>query len=539
MPDASANPPVLIPMPQGVGVNGVVSWALRLAGALAGRGWPVGLVLHNEPEGHARAGHQIPDGVRTFDLRHMPPMSTPGQPLAPFTRAYREALAGLGWSPWNPAVVLPNLDAQTFAIAAALSATHGDHLHVVGWQHSDVPFDTALLATYEPMLAAMVGVSRHITQNLRERLPWRADDIHNIPCGVEVVDKLPEREPGTIRLLYAGRLEHEQKRIGVLLKSAEIMHERGVPHQLRFIGDGPAAHEVEELAKKLPSVQHVPPANRAQMHEHLRWADAMLLSSRYEGLSLSMLEAMAAGVVPIVTRVRSGAAEAVDHGVNGLLLDAEGDHDEVARSFADAVEQLSKDGLARMRSAAHARAFERYSIPTHADACEAIFRDALKHEPRWWPLDRPCTFTASSTASVPPDAAQRAAKALATIEGPIAIYGAGRHTLAIADVLAAANVACVIDDDPKNHGKTLWGWPVVGLEGCPGDAVVLVSSHLHQSKMEERCDQVGLRMVKLYKHTTSVATLHAAGDQATPRSDGLIPKRMKATKEHSETPRVR
>ncbi|UYV12622.1 MAG: glycosyltransferase [Phycisphaera sp.] len=503
MPDAPANPSVLIPMPQGMGVNGVVSWALRLAGTLTERGWPVGLVLHNEPEGHAPAGHQIPRGVRTFDLRHLPPMSPPGQPLAPFTRAYREALAELGWSPWNPAVMLPNLDAGTFAIAAALSATHGDYLRVVGWQHSDVPFDTALLTTYEPMLAAMVGVSAHITENLREGLPWRADGIHNIPCGVEVVEALPEREPGPIRLLYAGRLEHEQKRIGVLLELAEVLHERGVPHDLRFIGDGPAAREIEELARKLPSVRHVPPVNRSQMHEHLGWADAMLLSSRYEGLSLSMLEAMAAGVVPIVTRVRSGASEAVEHGVSGWLIDGEGEDPAVARRFADVIEQLAGDGLASMCSAAHARAAERYSLGTHADACAQLFRQAVAGEPRWWPLDRPCTFggsgSGSPTASVPPDAAERAAKALATIEGPIAIYGAGRHTLAIAEVLANADVVCVIDDDPKNHGKTLWGWPVVGLEDCPRDVVVLVSSFMHRDGMARRCHGVGLKPLVLYQ----------------------------------------
>lgn len=507
MPDADVTKPdkpaVLIPMPQGMGVNGVVSWALRLAGALAERGWPVGLVLHAELEGHAPAGHQIPRGVRTFDLRHLPPMSTPGQPLAPFTRAYREALAELGWSPWNPAVMLPNLDAGTFAIAAALSATHGDHLRIVGWQHSDVPFDTALLTTYEPMLGAMVGVSAHITDILRERLPWRAGDIHNIPCGVEVVGNLPDREPGPIRLLYAGRLEHEQKRIGVLLELAEMLHERGVPHELRFIGDGPAGREIEELARKLPSVRHVPPANRSQMHEHLGWADAMLLSSRYEGLSLSMLEAMAAGVVPIVTRVRSGASEVVEHGVSGWLIDGEVEDPAVARRFADVIEQLASDGLASMRSAAHARATERYSLGTHADACAQLFRQAVAGEPRWWPLDRPCTFggsgSGSPTASVPPDAAGRAAKAIAGIKGPIAIYGAGRHTLAIAEVLAHANVVCVIDDDPKNHGKTLWGWPVVGFEDCPRDAVVLVSSYMHEGVMAHRVRAAGQRSITLYE----------------------------------------
>lgn len=498
MTDPMAKPPLLIPMPQGVGVNGVVSWALRLAGALASRGWPVGLMVHAEPAGHAPAGHAFPARVRAFDLRQMPTLGVAGQPLAPFVRAYRDALAELGWSPACPAIVLPNLDAGTFAIAAALSAAHGDHLRVVGWQHSDTAFDAALLTTYEPMLAAMVGVSRHITEQLRDRLPWRTGSVHNIPCGVEIADRLPRREPGPIRLLYAGRLEHEQKRIGVLLRLATLLHERGVPHELRLVGDGPASAEVETHLATLPHATRLPPASRDQMHEHLRWADALVLASRYEGLSLSMLEAMAAGVVPIVTRVRSGAAEAVDDGVSGLLFDANGDDDAVTHRFADAIERLSLDDLSRLRSTTHARAAERYSIEAHADACERLFLDTIKNAPRWWPLDRACTFAQSPTASVPPDAAQRAAEALAGIEGPIAIYGAGRHTLAIAGVLATANVNCVIDDDPKHHGTTLWGWPIVGIEDCPRDAVVLVSSFMHHEAMSARCEAAGLRPIRLY-----------------------------------------
>jgi len=500
MPDFQAKPAVLIPMPQGLGVNGVVSWALRLAGALADRGWAVGLMLHGEPEDHAPAGHDIPASVRIFDLRHQPAMRDSGQPLAPFVRAYRDALADLGWSAANPAIMLPNLDAETFAIAAALSATHGDHFRVVGWQHSDVPFDTALLTTYEPMLAAMVGVSQHITESLRERLPWRADDIHNIPCGVEVVDTLPEREPGPIRLLYAGRLEHEQKRIGVLLRLAEELHERGVPHELRFVGDGPAADEVDEVVRTLPSVQHVPPAHRDQMHEHLRWADCLVLASRYEGLSLSMLEAMAAGVVPIVTRVRSGASEAVDDGRSGLLVSGDGSDADVAGRFADEIDQIRRDELVRMRSAAHARALKRYSIANHTDTCAQLFHNVIADEPRWWPLDCPCTFGGSGSqgGSVPSDAAERAAEAIAHVDGPIAIYGSGRHTLAIAKVVATADVACVIDDNPKNHGKTLWGWPIVGLQQAPRDVAVLISSFMHRAAMADRCSSAGLLWIDPY-----------------------------------------
>ncbi|MEO1277374.1 MAG: glycosyltransferase [Planctomycetota bacterium] len=503
MPDANRTNSLFIAMPQGLGVNGVVVWGIRLANALADRGWRVAVAAHGEPAGESRIDHGMDPRVKLIDLGHLPPIDTPGAPLHPVVTAYRDALDGLGWSVQSPTIVLPTLEANCFAAVAALASTHADRMRVIGWHHSDNAFNTALLSTYQPMLTAMVGVSRLITDDLASALPWRANDVHHITCGVNVVPSLPQRQSGPIRLLYAGRLEHEQKRIGVLLNLAKMLHNRDVDHEIRFVGGGPAEAEVADAIADLPSATQLQPASQAEMHDHLAWADALLLSSHYEGLSLSMLEAMAAGVVPIVTHVRSGATEAIVDGEQGLLIDPQGDDQHVAERFADMIARLDDSALRSMATKAHRRALNRYSIQTHAKVCETLFEQSVATDPRWWPLERPCTFTSSSAAnnsgSVPPDAAERAAKAIANIDGPIAIYGAGRHTKAIAEVLAKVNVVCVIDDDPKNHGTTLWGWPVVGLERCPSGAFVLVSSFIHRQEMAERCRDQQLQAIVLYE----------------------------------------
>lgn len=505
MSESERHFPVLIPMSQGLGVNGVAIWGLRLASELASRGWPVGLVIHAEPESHRNAGHEIPEGVRVFDARELPDLEAPGAPLHPHVRFYRKTLGDMGWSPETPAIMLPNLDPGTFAVAACLASTYGDRLRVVGWQHSDTAFDSTILTTYEPMLSAMVGVSSHITANLRQLATWRAEDIAHIPSGVECPEEIRDRQSGPIRLLYAGRFEHQQKRIGILLQVARLLQEADVPHTLRLIGDGPASLEIAQAVKNLPNVQCLPPASRRQMVEHNAWADIMLLTSRYEGLSISMLEAMAAGGVPVVSRVRSGVMDAIDHGVNGLMIEA-GEHEPditISERFGDAILELADkpERLARMRIAAHKRAKERFSLRAHGDACAQLFRAVAAAEPRWWPLDRPCTFGSSfgsGSGSVPSDAAERAAKVLAKEPGPIAIYGAGRHTKAIADVLANARVTFVVDDDPKLHRQTLWGWPIVGLDKLQPESTVLISSYMHQQPMAERARAKGLRVVTLY-----------------------------------------
>lgn len=499
-------PALLIAMPQGLGVNGVVSWGLRLAGAMADRSWRVVVAAHREPVGHARVDHGLRAGVQLADLRHLPPIDAPGEPLAPVVEAYRTALESLGWSAAQPAIVLPSLEANCYAAAAALASTHADRIRVVGWQHSDNPFDASMLQNYEPMLSAVACVSEHITNKLRQRLPWRSTDVHRIPYGVELGEPPEPRRQRPIELIYPGRMEHEARRVGVLCEVAQLLHNGGVPHRLTLVGDGPAAAEVDQRLESLPNARRIDGVPRSELRPKIAAADALLLTSRYEGLNVAMLEAMANGVAPIVTRVESGAAEAIEHGVSGLLIEAGYHEDEhaIARRIVSAIASLASDRttLDAMRAAAHERATQRYSLEVHGAACEQLFASTLAAEPRWWPLDRPCTLTSAHAqptgGSVPPDAPERAAKALANTEGPIAIYGAGRHTMAIAEVLAGANVACVIDDDPKNHGKTLWGWPVVDLLECPSDRAVLVSSFIHQHEMAERARLAGFRVQVLY-----------------------------------------
>ena len=493
-------------MPQGLGVNGVVSWGLRLAGAMAKRGWRVVVAAHREPQGHARVDHDLQAGVKLADLRNLPPIDAPGEPLAPVVEAYRTALESLGWSREQPAIVLPSLEANCYAAVAALASTHGDQVRVIGWQHSDNPFDAAMLQNYEPMLSAVACVSEHITTKLRERLPWRAADVHHIPYGVEPGAPPEPREQRPIELIYPGRMEHEARRVGVLCEVAQLLHDDGVPHRFTLIGDGPAAAEVDQRLEALPNARRIDGLPRSQLRPKIAAADVLLLTSRYEGLNVAMLEAMASGVMPVVTRVESGAAEAIEHGVSGLLIEAGYHEDEhaIARRMADAIASLASDRtmLDAMRAVAYERATQRYTLDVHGEACEQIFRGVLAPEPRWWPLDRPCTLTSTHatilSGSVPPDAAERAAKALANIEGPIAIYGAGRHTLAIAEVLAHAEVACVIDDDPKSRGTTLWGWPVVGPDRVSPEMTVLISSFIHQRTMEERVRERGRQSITLY-----------------------------------------
>ena len=77
---------------------------------------------------------------------------------------------------------------------------------------------------------------------------------------------------------------------------------------------------------------------------------------------------------------------------------------------------------------------------------------------------------------------------------PVLVWGAGAHTLRLlaASPLAQANLAGIIDSNPRYQGKYIAGLPVLSPEPCPDEnAVVLVSSRVYQ---EEICRQIRDRL---------------------------------------------
>jgi len=91
--------------------------------------------------------------------------------------------------------------------------------------------------------------------------------------------------------------------------------------------------------------------------------DVLLLTSSFEGLPLSLLEAMGQGVVPVVTDLESGIREVVN-GTNGLLVpvdDIDGYAQALIRLHNNRVE------LAKKRTLARSSVFPTYSISAMAD----------------------------------------------------------------------------------------------------------------------------------------------------------------------------
>ncbi|WP_219834873.1 glycosyltransferase [Paenibacillus sp. R14(2021)] len=131
-----------------------------------------------------------------------------------------------------------------------------------------------------------------------------------------------------IRLVNVARLTHKTKGQDILIRAVKLCRDRGLDVSCTLIG-GTYAYDTESmpflkaLTAELGISEHIHFAgNLLDVHLHLANYDIFILPSRYEGLGLVVLEAMAAGL-PVIAANIDGPAELIEHGVNGLLFQNE------------------------------------------------------------------------------------------------------------------------------------------------------------------------------------------------------------------------
>jgi glycosyltransferase involved in cell wall biosynthesis len=169
-------------------------------------------------------------------------------------------------------------------------------------------------------------------------------------------------------ILSVGRLK-APKDFATLVRALALVR---APFAATVAGDGPERAELAALARRL-GVRVELAGERDDVPRLLAGADVFVLASRSEGLPLSILEAMAAGL-PVVASAVGGVPELVEAGVTGLLVPPGED-----AALADALEHLLADAELRRRlgAAGRARAAERFDLPRfHAEHLE-LYRALL------------------------------------------------------------------------------------------------------------------------------------------------------------------
>ena len=289
---------------------------LQLMAGLQAQDWQPVLMVHTSPgilplvEGAAQLG------VEVWPVPAMPDGLVGAQRVWAFSRKLRARRpevfhAHLTW----PLACKFGLAGAIMAGIPAVVATV--HLYV------EFPLDLSIFVQQRFIVAKTgryITVSHAVAKRLVQKLRWPVEKvqvIHNSvsTAGPDPGHERPTETAGRPVVLTVARLD-EQKGHRYLIETAAQVPEA----EFVLAGEGPLRPELEAQARSLGVDGRVRFLGyRDDVANLLRDCDVFVLPSLYEGLPLSILEAMAAAKPVIATQI-GGTDEAVIHGETGLLV---------------------------------------------------------------------------------------------------------------------------------------------------------------------------------------------------------------------------
>jgi glycosyltransferase involved in cell wall biosynthesis len=160
----------------------------------------------------------------------------------------------------------------------------------------------------------------------------------------------------------------------LLLNAFASIKDRHPNWSLIILGEGAQRQELESLRDRLALGNRVSmPGLVKNPEDYLRQADLFVMSSRFEGLPLSLGEAMASGLAVISTDCPTGPREMITDGVDGLLVPNE-DGD----ALGAAMDRLMSDDQTRQRLAARAsEVTQRFGVEKVMAMWEALVNEVV------------------------------------------------------------------------------------------------------------------------------------------------------------------
>ncbi|MEM6516492.1 MAG: glycosyltransferase family 4 protein [Bacteroidota bacterium] len=235
------------------------------------------------------------------------------------------------------------------------------NIPVIGVMHSNDKFYKGVIAKFihgnqKNNLTHSVAVSNYIDDICKAKS--RQTNLTVIPCGTPVPTiKTDYIEKSTLNVIYAGRLETEQKQILKLTEA--FLKASSINPNLYFsiYGEGSMSEEVKSIISQLNvrrNVKFKGPAAPSEMLEIMSKHQVFTLMSDYEGMPVSLMEAMACGLVPVCLEESSGINEIIEHGVNGFIVKNRGeDYQKHLQSLQEDVElwkRLSSNAVKTIES---------------------------------------------------------------------------------------------------------------------------------------------------------------------------------------------
>jgi glycosyltransferase involved in cell wall biosynthesis len=249
--------------------------------------------------------------------------------------------------------------------STASDVTFADYCHsdIAWWNSGGYP---RLSVQFHEQLDLTMTASEHLRNWMVDR-GADPDRIEVAYVGVDVEHFCPDPQArhrmrreldlhdGKPTVLFVGRLDSD-KQPGVLIEALRVLATRGVEFEAVIGGDGPALTGLRSLirshglADRIRLLGAVDPESVADL---MRASDVLVLLSKWEGIALTLYEAMACGL-PVVATDVGGHRELVTPPC-GILIPPSTPAAE-ARAAAAALAELLRDGSRRAQMGEAARA---------------------------------------------------------------------------------------------------------------------------------------------------------------------------------------
>jgi len=257
-----------------------------------------------------------------------------------------------------------------------------------GRSHPDYPrrghflANRLLLGKHDRLVAVGQSVRKALIDN-EGFPPGRVEVVYNGIDEDRFSAAVPDRDEvrremgvgqGDLVIVQVARLDPIKDHVTAIRAIARVANRRS-DIQLVLVGDGPESEAIEALIRELGVEGQIRCLGRRDdIARLLGAADFMLLTSHSEGIPLTLIEGMAAGLPVVATRV-GGVPEVVEEGRTGLLAPA-GDEG----ALADQILQMAADrGLQeRMGRAGRERARLMFTEDRMITTYEAIYREMIK-----------------------------------------------------------------------------------------------------------------------------------------------------------------
>jgi glycosyltransferase involved in cell wall biosynthesis len=254
--------------------------------------------------------------------------------------------------------------------------------YAVSLRGGDVPgTEPGLRFFYQMLTSLRRNILRHARSicapsNGLKQLSESADpfSVQVIPNGVDCdyFKPDPSQHP-SLALLSVGRL-HPQKNVQRMLEILwAIRKQSGLPATARVIGDGPERQNLEKFARRHGldgAVSFEGWLPRGTVAAAYRSATVLVQLSSYEGMSNTILEALASGLPVVASRIQENM-ELVEQDWNGMLFGAQEEAAKIARAIVRLYQ--SPDLWMQMSRQARERIKAKYSWDRVAEMYESCF----------------------------------------------------------------------------------------------------------------------------------------------------------------------